>query len=406
MNNFTICYKKKIVKAEVFATAVLLSTHPLKLRVVYTPEKTIEYIEIYWEDQQIEAVKETMREFIALSPGNTITSLRCNVELPDASEKPVTSKEEDASVSVKEGISEEPIATDLEETLKESIISTEVEDETTEDSTSSVKADVETFEELEGPTKECITTTEVEDITSEESAFSTEEKEETHEEPTSSTEANAVESSKESVTLLEAEEEEPKELITSSKVEEATKEPIESVKVEETRKEPDTSCEESEAKESKEKVYTPLEIDAILKGAYELLGYSNTAEQALKLAVDKSLQTFFVEAKTCDDKKLGPEKVPLAIVEVTNKFCEAEGIKIDSLLSLAISLSYIGAPSYADVYKAIAKIESKNVAMAKVEVTASFKRWIKQKHPAIAERYPDIEVKSLLNLFRDEECKF
>ena len=404
MNNFTICYKKKIVKAEVFAMAVLLSTSPLYIRVVYTSEKTIDYIEIQWEDHQIEAVKEAMSEFIALSPDNTITSLRCNIELPDASEKPATSKEEDASASVKEETSEEPIASDTEETSKESTISTEVEDETTEDSTSSVEADVETFEELEEPTKECITTTEVEDITSEESAFSTEEKEETHEEPTSSIEV--VESSKESVTLLEAEEEEPKELITPSKVEEATKEPIESVKVEETRKEPDTSCEESEAKESKEKVYTASEIDAILKGAYELLGYSNTAEQALKLAVGESLQTFLVEAKACNDKKLGLEKVPLAIVEVTNKFCKAEGIKIDSLLSLAISLSYIGAPSYADVYKAIAKIESKNVAMAKVEVTASFKRWIKQKHPAIAERYPDIEVKSLLNLFRDEECKF
>lgn len=398
MNNFTICYKKKIVKAEVFATAVLLSTHPLKLRVVYTPEKTIEYIEIYWEDQQIEAVKETMREFIALSPDNTITSLRCNVELPDASEKPVTSKEEDASVSVKEEISEEPIATDLEETLKESIISTEVEDETIEDSTSSTEADAETFEESEEHAR---TEAKKDGITS------TEVKEETHDEPISSTEVNVVESSKESLTPLEAEEEEKlKELITLSKAEEATKELIESVKVEEIPKEPDTSSKEIGEQKSKEKVYTPLEIDAILKGAYELLGYSNTAEQALKLAVDKSLQTFFAEAKTCDDKKLGLEKVPLAIVEVTNKFCEAEGIKIDSLLSLAISLSYIGAPSYADVYKAIAKIESKNVAMAKVEVTASFKRWIKQKYPAIAERYPDIEVKSLLNLFRDEECKF
>lgn len=389
MNNFTICYKKKIVKAEVFAMAVLLSTSPLYIRVVYTSEKTIDYIEIQWEDHQIEAVKEAMSEFIALSPDNTITSLRCNVELSDASERSATSKEEDASASVRKETSEE--------TSKESIIPTKVENETTDDSTSSTEAGVETFEESEEhakseATKEGITSTEV--------------KEETHEEPTSSTEANEVESSEESVTLLETEAEEPKEFITLSKVEEATKEPIESVKAEETSKEPVASSKEIDIPELKEKVYTTSEIDAILKGAYELLGYGNTAEQALKLAVGESLQTFSNEAKACDDKKLGLEKVPLAIVEVTNKFCKAEGIKIDSLLSLAISLSYIGAPSYADIYKAIAKIEGKNVAMAKVEVTASFKRWIKQKHPAIAERYPDIEVKSLLNLFRDEECKF
>ena len=369
MNSFTVLYKNK-VEAEVFSTAVLLSTHPLKLRVVYTPEKTIACVEIYWEDQQIEDVKETVREFLSLSPNNTITSLRCNVELPDVFEKGLV------------------------------------------------------------PASEKVETNEV---------------------TTSSTEANVVEIPKESVALLETDEEKHKEIITLSKVEEAPKDPTEPAKVEEAPKDPtepvkveeapkdptepakvegaprdptepakveeaprdptepvkaEEMCKDSDTQESKEKVYTASEIDAILKGAYELLGYNTTAEQALKLAVGESLQTFLVEAKACNDKKLGLEKVPLAIVEVTNKFCKAEGIKIDSLLSLAISLSYIGAPSYADVYKAIAKIESKNVAMAKVEVTASFKRWIKQKHPAIAERYPDIEVKLLLNLFRDEECKF
>ena len=330
MNSFTVLYKNK-VEAEVFSTAVLLSTHPLKLRVVYTTEKTIACVEIYWEDQQIEDVKETVREFLSLSPNNTITSLRCNVELPDVFEKGLV------------------------------------------------------------PASEKVETNEV---------------------TTSSTEANVVEIPKESVALLETDEEKHKEIITLSKVEEAPKDPTEPAKVEEAPKDPtepvkaEEMCKDSDTQESKEKVYTASEIDAILKGAYELLGYNTTAEQALKLAVGESLQTFLVEAKACNDKKLGLEKVPLAIVEVTNKFCKAEGIKIDSLLSLAISLSYIGAPSYADVYKAIAKIESKNVAMAKVEVTASFKRWIKQKHPAIAERYPDIEVKLLLNLFRDEECKF
>ena len=343
MNSFTVLYKNK-VEAEVFSTAVLLSTHPLKLRVVYTPEKTIACVEIYWEDQQIEDVKETVREFLSLSPNNTITSLRSNVELPDVFEKGLV------------------------------------------------------------PASEKVETNEV---------------------TTSSTEANVVEIPKESVALLETDEEKHKEIITLSKVEEAPKDPTEPAKVEGAPRDPtepakveeaprdptepvkaEEMCKDSDTQESKEKVYTASEIDAILKGAYELLGYNTTAEQALKLAVGESLQTFLVEAKACNDKKLGLEKVPLAIVEVTNKFCKAEGIKIDSLLSLAISLSYIGAPSYADVYKAIAKIESKNVAMAKVEVTASFKRWIKQKHPAIAERYPDIEVKSLLNLFRDEECKF
>jgi hypothetical protein len=340
MNSFTVLYKNK-VEAEVFSTAVLLSTHPLKLRVVYTPEKTIACVEIYWEDQQIEDVKETVREFLSLSPNNTITSLRCNVELPDVFEKGLV------------------------------------------------------------PASEKVETNEV---------------------TTSSTEANVMEITKESVALLETDEEKHKELITLSKVEEAPRDSTESAKVEEAPKDPTEPAKVEEApkdptepvkaeemrkdSDTQEKVYTASEIDAILKGAYELLGYSNTAEQALKLAVGESLQTFLSEAKMCNDKKLGLEKVPLAIVEVTNKFCEAECIKIDSLLSLAISLSYIGAPSYADVYKAIAKIESKNVAMAKVEVTASFKRWIKQKHPAIAERYPDIEVKSLLNLFRDEECKF
>lgn len=372
MNKYTIRYKIPI-KSELFSTAVLLNTHALKLRIIYTSLGTIEYLDIYWEDSQSEALKETLRKFIELSPNNTITYMKCGVELPNIFDKTASltkidddTKEtsiflpKDSKPSEEENINDESMLVEaVAEPLESNISSTDVEEKTLE--SDAISSEIETKVSSEDETFINLKTPEETEVAAE------------NEETKSYEEYEA---------LMKVEAEPPKEIISENKAAKA----------------------EDCVSDSKEKVYSDSEINNILQGAYELLGY-NLVEKELREAVGESLKKFYAEAKVIEAKNFNFEKIPMTVLEVTEKFCAAEEIKNESLC-MAISLSFVGAPSYDCVFKAISKIKNKNPAMAKVEVTASFKRWLGKKYPQILNRYPNTELKAFLNLFRNENEKF
>lgn len=86
------------------------------------------------------------------------------------------------------------------------------------------------------------------------------------------------------------------------------------------------------------------------------------------------------------------------------KLCNELKITGDAFEKAISIVSY--SKSVEKVYDDVARKMKKNVALVKIEIRKSFDKWIKTNYASIAEKYPMIEVKDFLNIFRSDNQKF
>lgn len=92
------------------------------------------------------------------------------------------------------------------------------------------------------------------------------------------------------------------------------------------------------------------------------------------------------------------------VPSVAAAFCSDYCIKSE-MLKIAITIARIS-PDKEQLVKGIHKVTKKNIALVRVELNKSFKKWLSTEYPSFALSYPDIDVYSFLNIFREENRKF